>query len=41
MNAYECGNGPVDELAGLKAEMKEWVFGIRCVLVVLNLLPLY
>lgn len=41
MNPYESSDSAAHDLTILKAEMKEWAFGIRCVFVVINLLPLY
>lgn len=41
MNPFNGSETPSAELHDLKTEIKEWALGIRCVFVVLNVLPLY
>lgn len=41
MDEHAAATASGHEIESLKKEMREWVLGIRCVLVVLTLLPLY
>jgi len=41
MNPYDTSGTSLNENAQQHAEIKEWSFGIRCILVVLHILPLF
>ena len=41
MNPPDRAENALDAVSRLEAEIKEWALGIRCVFVVLNVLPLY
>jgi hypothetical protein len=41
MNPPDRAENAFDAVSRLEAEIKEWALGIRCVFVVLNVLPLY